>query len=89
MSFIMRIIRYIAGTIELGLWNVKDTSCHIVAFSDAYWAGKSEDRKSTSRACFFIENNLVYWLSKKRSCISLSTTEVEYVPAGDVRKLFG
>ena len=51
-------------------------------FSDADWAGNTDDRKSTSGGCFYLGNNLVSWHSKKQNSISLSTAEAEYIAAG-------
>jgi len=38
--------------------------------------------KSTSGGCFYVGNNLVAWMSRKQSSISLSTTKAEYIAAG-------
>ncbi|RVW20081.1 Retrovirus-related Pol polyprotein from transposon RE1, partial [Vitis vinifera] len=43
-----RIIRYIAGTLELGLWYPFDTHSDVACYTDADWAGNVDDRKSTS-----------------------------------------
>ena len=51
-------------------------------YCDADWAGSADDRKSTFGGCFFLENNLVSWFSKKQNCVSLSTAEAEYIAAG-------
>ena len=40
------------------------------------------DRKSTSGGCQLLGYSLVSWSSKKQSCVSLSSTEAEYVAAG-------
>ncbi|CAM8905663.1 unnamed protein product [Rhodiola kirilowii] len=45
---IKRIIKYVSGTSDYGLWYTRDTSGCIVGYSDADWAGNIEDRKSTS-----------------------------------------
>ena len=41
-----------------------------------------DDRKSTSSGCFYLENNLVSWMSKKQNLMSLSTAKAEYIAAG-------
>ncbi|KAM7466521.1 hypothetical protein LguiB_014083 [Lonicera macranthoides] len=82
LSAVKRIVRYVNGTLSLGIWYTFDTSSSIVGYCDADWAGCTDDRKSTSGSCFYIGNNLVAWSSKKQNCISLSTAEAEYISAG-------
>ncbi|CAM8971629.1 unnamed protein product [Rhodiola kirilowii] len=74
---VKRIIRYVCGTADYGLWYTKDTNSCLVGYCDADWAGNAEDRKSTSGGCFFLGNNLVSWFSKKHNNISLFMAEVE------------
>ncbi|CAM8880461.1 unnamed protein product [Rhodiola kirilowii] len=76
---VKRIIRYVCGTSNYGLWYTKNTNSCLVGYCDADWAGNAEDRKSTSGGCFFLGNNLVSWFSKKQNSISLSTTDAEYI----------
>jgi hypothetical protein len=54
----------------------------VVGYSNTDWAGNVDDRKSTLGGCFYVRNNLVAWMSRKQSSISLSTTEAEYIAAG-------
>ncbi|XP_075494815.1 secreted RxLR effector protein 161-like [Primulina tabacum] len=82
LKAVKRILRYIAGTIDLGLWYTHETNSNLVGFSDADWAGDLDDRKSTSGGCFYLGNNLISWHSIKQNCVSLSTAESEYVAAG-------
>ncbi|CAM8989629.1 unnamed protein product [Rhodiola kirilowii] len=79
---VKRIIKYVCGIADFGIWYTKDTNPHLVGYCDADWAGNAEDRKSTSGGCFFLGNNLVSWFSKKQNSISLSTAEAEYIAAG-------
>ena len=53
----------------------------LAGFSDFDWAGNANDRKSTTRGCFYVEANLVAWMSKKQNYISLSTAKAEYIAA--------
>ncbi|KAK0594705.1 hypothetical protein LWI29_036665 [Acer saccharum] len=82
LSSVKRIIRYVNGTSNYGIWYSFDTNASLVGFSDADWAGNCDDRKSTSGSCFFLGNNLVSWFCKKQNSISLSTAEAEYIAAG-------
>ncbi|CAM8889589.1 unnamed protein product [Rhodiola kirilowii] len=87
---VKRIIKYVSGTADYGMWYTRDTSGCIIGYSDADWAGNVEDKKSTSGGCFFVGNNLVSWFSKKQNSISLSSTEAEYMAGGTaVLKCFG
>jgi hypothetical protein len=42
-----RILRYVKGTINLGIWYPKDSGFDLIAFSDADHAGCLDTRKST------------------------------------------
>ena len=44
---------------EYGLWYPKGEDFTLVAYSDAYWAGCVDDRKSTSGGAFFLGDNLM------------------------------
>jgi hypothetical protein len=54
----------------------------VVGYSDVDWASNADDKKNTSGGCFYVGNNLVTWMSRKQSSISLSTAEAEYIVAG-------
>lgn len=80
---VKRILRYLKGTSDFGLWYPKDSTLTVTAYTDADWAGSIDDRKSTSGNAFFLGDYSVSWLSKKQSSISLSTAETEYIAAVD------
>ncbi|RVW94394.1 Copia protein [Vitis vinifera] len=77
-----RIIRYIAGTLELGFWYPFNTHSDVACYTDADWVGNVDDRKNTSGGCFYIGNCLVAWMSKKQNFVSLFIAEAEYITAG-------
>nr|GFB55548.1 hypothetical protein [Tanacetum cinerariifolium] len=79
VSAIKRIFRYLKGTINLGLWYMKDSGFDLTAYSDADHAGCHLDRKSTYGNVQFLGDKLVCWSSKKQNCVSISTAESEYV----------
>ena len=54
-----RIIRYLKGTSNLGLWYSKDSSLNLIGYSDADYGGCKIDRKSTSGTCQFLGSNLI------------------------------
>ena len=54
-----RIIKYVKSTTNFAVWYSKDTSDVLAGYSDVDWVGNADDRKSTSRGCFYVGNNLV------------------------------
>jgi hypothetical protein len=78
---VKRIFRYLVHTPNFGLWYPKGASFDLLAYSDSDWAGDKVERKSTSGSCHFLGRSLVCWSSKKQNCVSLSTTEAEYIAA--------
>ncbi|XP_075480609.1 uncharacterized protein LOC142521264 [Primulina tabacum] len=48
LKAVKRILRYIAESIDLGLWYTHETNSNLVGFFDADWDGDLDDRKSTS-----------------------------------------
>ncbi|XP_073152674.1 uncharacterized protein [Henckelia pumila] len=77
-----RILRYLKGTQNVGLWYAKHNSFNLVGYLDADYAGCKLDRKSTSGSCQFLGDRLISWFSKKQTSIATSTTEAEYLAAG-------
>ena len=75
---VKRIQRYISGTIDFGLRFTRSSTNVISAFSDADWAGCSDDRRSTGGFAVFHGDNLISWQSKKQATVSRSSTEAEY-----------
>ncbi|XP_062100623.1 uncharacterized mitochondrial protein AtMg00810-like [Humulus lupulus] len=84
-----RIMKYVASTLEFGLWYMCDTNMSLVGYSDFDWAVSLDDSKSTSGGCFYLGNNLVSWLSKNQNYISLSTAKAEYIAAGSCLGFIG
>ena len=83
VTTVKRIMRYFIETTELGLWYPARCEFSLISYSDADYAGCRLDRKSTSGYCQFLGNCLVSWASKKQHSVALSTTEAEYVAAGN------
>ena len=77
-TLVKRILRYIRGTMTLGLTLTASTSLEMVAYSDADWAGCPDTRRSTSGYCVYLGPSLVSWSSKRQPTVSRSSAEAEY-----------
>jgi hypothetical protein len=68
-------LRYLRGTIGYGLIYISTEDFRLIGYTDSDWAGYMDDRKSTSRYSFSMGSTTVAWSTKKKSTISISTTE--------------
>ncbi|XP_019100961.1 PREDICTED: uncharacterized protein LOC109132941 [Camelina sativa] len=77
-TMVERILRYLRGSLDRGVWMGKNASTEIVAYYGADWAGDRVDRRSTTGYCTFIGGNMVTWKTKKQKVVACSTAETEY-----------
>jgi len=77
-----RILKYLRGTVNVGLWYPKGASLSLTGYSDSDFAGCKLDRKSTSGTCHSLGASLISWHSKKQACVALSTANAKYVAVG-------
>jgi hypothetical protein len=73
-----RILRYIKGTLRMGIQLRAARSPTITVYSDADWAGCLDTRRSTSGFCVFLGDSLISWSSKRQTTVSRSSAEAEY-----------
>nr|GEZ08595.1 uncharacterized mitochondrial protein AtMg00810-like [Tanacetum cinerariifolium] len=76
---VKRIFLYLKGTIDMGLWYLKDSCITLTAYADADHAGCQDTRRSTSGSAQFLGEKLVSWSSKKQKRIAISSTEAKYI----------
>ncbi|GLT83450.1 hypothetical protein SLE2022_017400 [Rubroshorea leprosula] len=72
-----RVLRYLNGTSDYGLWFEKHKHGILHYFSDSDWAGSHEDAKSTTGFAAFS------WMSRKQEVVAQSTAEAEYIAAAE------
>lgn len=65
LKTVKRIIRYVVGTFDFGIWYTKDINTNLVGFNNSDWACDLNDRKNTFGRCFYLGSNLVSWYSRK------------------------
>ena len=59
---------------------------HLVSFADADYASKATDGRSVSGGVVMCAGGSVSWYLKTLKCVTLSTTQAEYVAKSDVAK---
>ncbi len=90
-----RVVRYLKGTMNMGLVFGRETANRLpkkpplyglLGYANSNFAGDSEDRKSVMGYCFFLNEAVVLWSSKKQRIVSTSTTKAEYIALGHVAR---
>ncbi|MCP4491938.1 MAG: DDE-type integrase/transposase/recombinase [Gammaproteobacteria bacterium] len=79
---VKRIFRYIKGTIHMGLLyrpSQDESGNEVFGYSDADWAGDTENRRSTSGFVFKLAGAAISWRSKTQTVIALSSAVAEYI----------
>jgi hypothetical protein len=79
LQAVKRILRYLHGTLNFGIWLSASSCISLRSFSDANFGGCRINRKSTSGSCHFLGNSLITWSSRKQSSVAQTTAESEYV----------
>ena len=75
---LLRILRYLKGTLFHDLFYSAQSPLVLCAFSDADWAEDPTDHKSTTGYCFLLGSSLISWRSKKQTHVARSSTKAEY-----------
>jgi len=77
-----KILKYLKGNVNVGLWYPSDVSLNLVGYFDSNFVGYKLDRKSTRGKRHFLRSSLISWHNKKRACVTLSTIKVKYISTG-------
>lgn len=78
-SSLKKVIKYLQGTINLGLEYHRNDNNQLNCYVDVDWGGDTHDRKSVNGFVSIVFNNTLCWSSRKQTCVSLSTTESELI----------
>ena len=79
------IFRYLRGTSKVCL-SFGGSKPSLEGYIDFDMTGDLDCRKSTSRYLFTFAGGAISWKSKLQKCVSLSTTEAEYIVATEAGK---
>lgn len=73
-----RVLRYLAGTPTHGIFFSAKNTLSLHAYSDADWAGDSDDYVSTNSYIVYLGKHPISWTAKKQRGVARSSTEAEY-----------
>nr|GEW58619.1 hypothetical protein [Tanacetum cinerariifolium] len=76
---IERIFKYLRGTVNRGLWYLKDSSIALTAYTNTDHTGFQDTRRSTSGSMQLLGERLVSWSSKRQKSAAISSTKAEYI----------
>ncbi|KAK4397351.1 Retrovirus-related Pol polyprotein from transposon RE2 [Sesamum angolense] len=76
-----RILRYLRGTKDFGIWYKSTNDAKLIGYTDSDWAGSVDDMKSTSGYTFSLGSGIFTWASKKQATVAQSSAEAEYIAA--------
>lgn len=54
-----RILRYITGTVDYGIWYERNPNVRLYGFTDSDWASSVDDRKSVSVSVFMLGSGAI------------------------------
>ena len=78
MDVVEWILRYLKSAPGKGLLFSNHGLLKVEGYTDADWAGSTDDKRSTVGYFTFVEGNLVTWRSKKQQVVARSSGEAEF-----------
>ena len=82
-SALKRVLRYLAGSCNKGIFISANSPLTFHAFSDADWAGDKDDYVSTTGYLLYLGSTPISWSSRKQRSVARSSTEAEYKALAD------
>ncbi|SCV72841.1 BQ2448_4378 [Microbotryum intermedium] len=83
---IKQVLRYIKGTLELGL-TYRKTTDEFHGYSDANWGACLSTSRSTMGYAFMCSGAAIAWCSKREHRVAKSTTDAEYLALHNLLEL--
>lgn len=86
-NYLKRVLRYVKGTLNAKMvYKREPNDLNLIGYADADWANDINDRKSISGYVFKLFGSTVSWASRKQLCVTVSSTEAEYIALCEASK---
>jgi transposase InsO family protein len=82
----IEIVKYLAGTQDLGVTYKDNGNSNLLGWGDADWASDKKTRRSTTGGTIILADGPIAWISSKQRSIALSTQEAELIAMTEVAK---
>ena len=82
-TIILYILCYVKGTLFHSLHFSSSSNLELTGYCDVDWIDDRTDHRSITGYCFFLDDFLMFWYSKKQTIIARSSTETEYQTFAD------
>ena len=78
MEAVIRVVKYIKGTVGLGLFMPSSKSSELTSYCDSDWAACVESRRSVTGYVVKFGNAAISWKAKKQNTVSRSSAEAKF-----------
>jgi hypothetical protein len=78
-TYTKRVLRYLKGTLTLGILFTKSREPTLVGYTDSDWAGEKSSRKSVSGAVWEFGGTVISWKCKQQSTVATSPMQAELI----------
>jgi len=81
-----RVLKYLKGSSNFGLFFQAQQPPHLIAYSDSDWAGDRDSRKSTTGYTLMMSGSAIAWRSSLQKIVACSSTEAEYIALSETMR---
>ena len=83
---VKRMLRYLKGTVNYGLFFQKESTSGLVVYCDADYAANIDDRRSTSGVLVCFNGTPIHWKTRRQPSVAVNTMEAEYLALAEAVK---
>ena len=74
------VMRYLKGTIDLGIYYGRDHDYRLYGYTDSAWVGSAVEKKRTSGGCYCLGSAMISWFSPMLLSVQLNQSTLQLNP---------